>query len=229
MKAVKDQSAERYLLGEMPPAEAEEFERHYFECQECARAVEVGEIFIVNARALLAQPEPEPEPEAEPAPKPPPTSFWRSLIAWRANPAYAFASVAALFFGSLSLYQGAVQIPRLTRSVDDARVLPAFQLMAASRGDSVTVTVPAASVSFAVAADIPPSVTFAQYLCRVVTGGRTLFNVAAPAPAAGQPITILIPARNLRPGAYELEIYGAGRADGEPARVSTFVFTLEFR
>src|SRR5579871_5741583 len=46
-------AAERYLLGELPVEEAEDFERHFFECAVCAEAVEAGTEFIVNARAVF--------------------------------------------------------------------------------------------------------------------------------------------------------------------------------
>ena len=59
--------------------------------------------------------------------------------------------------------------------------------------------------------------------------GRTLFSLPVPAPAVGQPITILVPTKGLYPGTYELAIYGAGADDGKRDRVSTFAFNLEFR
>ena len=33
----------------------EDFERHYFECDQCASAVESGDEFIANARAVLTE------------------------------------------------------------------------------------------------------------------------------------------------------------------------------
>ena len=44
------QAAERYLLGELSPDEAEEFEHHFFTCTECAIAVENGQEFIRAVR-----------------------------------------------------------------------------------------------------------------------------------------------------------------------------------
>ncbi len=37
--AIKTLAAERYLLGEMPDEERDEFEAHYFTCTECAEEV----------------------------------------------------------------------------------------------------------------------------------------------------------------------------------------------
>jgi len=216
-KAISDHSPERYLLREMSPVEAEEFERHYFECDECALAVESGEVFIANTRALLVD-----------AAEGPRLSRWASWTTWWTNPAFALAAVATLLLGALALYQGVVQIPRLRHGLEEARALPAFQLMATSRGESPQVTVGSEIPSFSISADIPPDVHFSRYICDLSMSGRTLFSLPVPAPAVGQPITILVPTNGLHPGAYELAIYGADADGGKRDRVSTFAFTLEF-
>src|ERR1044072_7052993 len=42
---VESKVAERYLIGELPPAEREAFEQHYFECEDCAEDVRLGSSF----------------------------------------------------------------------------------------------------------------------------------------------------------------------------------------
>jgi hypothetical protein len=225
-KAISDHSPERYLLREMSPVEAEEFERHYFECEECALAVESGEVFIANIRALLVDADSDANEKA--AREAPRISLLASWTTWWTNPAFALAAVATLVLGALSLYQGAVQIPRLRHGLEEARVLPAFQLLATSRGEAPQVTVGPGIPSFSISADIPPDVHFSRYICDLSLSGRTLFSLPVPAPAVGQPITILVPTKGLHPGTYELAIYGADADGGKRDRVSTFAFTLEF-
>jgi hypothetical protein len=226
-KAISDHSPERYLLREMSPVEAEEFERHYFECEECALAVESGEVFIANTRALLVDADSEANKgDTAEAPR---QSLWASWTIWWTNPAFALVAAATLVLGALALYQGVVQIPRLRHGLDEARVLPAFQLMATARGEAPQVAVGSGIPSFSISADIPPDVHYSRYMCYLSMSGRTLFNLLVPAPAVGQPITILVPTKGLHPGTYELGIYGTD-ADGRKSdRVSTFAFTLEFR
>jgi hypothetical protein len=219
-KAVSDHAAERYLLEEMSPIEQEEFEHHYFECEECAVALESGEILIANTRALLAVA--GPSEKIEPLVR-------GSSIAWWKNPVFALAAMATLVLGALALYQGTVQIPRLRQGLEQARVLPAFQLMATSRGEPLQVTVGSGIPSFVISADIPPDVHYSRYMCSLSMSGGTLFSLPVPAPAVGQPITILVPTKGLHSGTYELAIYGADADDGKSNRVSTFSFTLEFR
>ena len=228
LNAVNDRSAERYLLGELSDFEAEEFERHYFECEECALAVNAGEIFVANARAVLADMEPEPEPRKEKAAEPSQESFWRAVTAWWTRPATMFPAVASLALGALCLYQGAVVIPGLRQSLGEARVLPAFALIGASRGEVPQITLASGTPSFAVSVDIPPDVHFPRYLCYLSVVGRTVFELNAEAPAGGQPITILVPAKDLQAGPYELGIYGADSSGHKRDRISTFAFALNF-
>jgi len=133
-----------------------------------------------------------------------------------------------LLLGALALYQGAVIIPGLQRQSNEARVLPAFQLIAASRGETARITIPAGTPSFALAADVPPDVHFSSYACELSAGGRSLFRLNASAPPVGQPITLLVPATALKTGEYELAIYGVDSAGQSSDRISTFAFTLEY-
>jgi hypothetical protein len=225
-KAVSDHSAERYLLGEMPAEEAEEFEHHYFECRECALAVESGQIFVANAREVLDDPEPAAERNAPPETER--RSIWDAFMAWRTNPAFAFCLLAVVALGALSLYQGQIQMPRLRQALDEARVVPAFQLIPTSRGDASRVIVPRGTPFFSIAGDIPPDVHFAGYLCELSTSGRTIVSLHAPPPAVGQPISIQLSAKEVSPGSYELNVYGTDQEGHKADRISRFNFEVEF-
>jgi len=224
--ALNEQSVERYLLGEMSTVEAEEFERHYFDCQECAMAVEEGQIFAANARAVFEEAEPE-TMRAESGHRAK-KSLLDLLRGWWRQPLVAFPAAAAVLLAAFSVYQGAVVIPALRNQLGEARVLPAFQLIGASRGAASQIAIPSGTPSFAVAADIPPDARFPQYVCELSASGRPIFRLAAPAPAEGQPITILIPAKDLHAGGYELAIYGADSNGQQRDRVSTFAFALAY-
>lgn len=201
---------DRYLLKELSAVEAEEFERHYFECEECASAVESGDLFIVNAQEVLRE---MPQEVVRP-------TLWERLgIRWTWGGMLMPATSLAL--AMVAVYQGAVVIPKLNAP----RVLPAFQLVGASRGEATVVEVPSGAVAFTVAVDVPPDTHFARYNCELQSGGRPLFTLTAEAPAAGQPITVLVPTKGLSAGDYQLALRGP-----EGSRnISAFSFTLRFR
>ena len=53
LKATKRNVADRYVLGELSPAQREEFEEHYFECAECAEDVRAFMAISSNSRSVL--------------------------------------------------------------------------------------------------------------------------------------------------------------------------------
>ena len=52
-EALRQQAAEKYVLGELPPTLRDEYEEHYFECEECAEDVRAAAEFVDNVRAVL--------------------------------------------------------------------------------------------------------------------------------------------------------------------------------
>jgi hypothetical protein len=213
-RAVQEGLAERYLLQELSGTEAEEFERHYFECEVCAAAVETGEILIANTREVLSE-----APVREPA-----RSVWERLgIRWTWSGMLIPATAMALLV--LSVYQAAVVIPGLRRP----RVLPAFQLVGASRGEDEARVVPRDAAAFALTADIPPDVHFSKYVCSLEAQGRSVFAIDAAPPAPGQPITLLVPTKGLTTGRYRLTIVGSNTGSTTPEKVFSSDFELAFR
>ncbi len=224
--ATEVQAAERYLLGELPAAEAEEFERHFFECADCAQAVEAGSQFIANARVVFTEGSVESRRERGDARHR--VSVRERMRAWWSMPGWIPAA-AALALAVVAVYQGLVLIPGLRQGLDTARALPAFQLAGLSRGAGETVSVPAGTPWLALSLDVPPDVHFSRYLCVVSAGSRTLFRVESAAPAPGQPITILAPTRSLSPGSEEFTVYGLGPNGETRDKVASSIFQFQIR
>jgi hypothetical protein len=225
-QATEGRAAERYLLGELPAEEAEDFERHYFECADCAEAVDAGGTFIDHARVVFAEGGVRPPRDAAATQSRQSLGEW--LRAWWTLPALV-PSAVAITLAVVAFYQGFVVIPGLRQAFDSARVLPAFQLIGASRGAAAQISVPAGTPAVALSIDIPPDAHFAQYRCVLRTGGRTTFEVIAPAPADGQPITILAPTRGLSPADYEFTIYGLGSDGAQHDKVTDSTFKFQFK
>jgi hypothetical protein len=224
-QAMDAQASERYLLGELPANEAEDFERHYFECEECALAVEAGRVFIANARAVFAEGAFPPVPEAI---KPRKSLFAVLSRLWE-RPAILAPSIASLLFFAVVLYQDTVVIPGMRRTLDTPRALPVFQLPAATRGAGTHIDLPAGTPSLALSADIPPGPRFPKYRCELTAGDRTIFQVTVPPPDAGQPVTILVPTRELQSGQYALTIYGIGPHGVSSNKISDCLFDFQIQ
>ena len=227
-QAVETHAVERYLLGELSASEKRAFERHYFECPECALAIESGEEFIANARAVFKEAEQEPERALlRNKPVERRSSFRDFMAAWM-RPGFALTVAASVLFGLIALYQGAVLIPGLRQTPDTVRRLPAFYLGAASRGETTVIKVPAGSVSFSLSLDLPPDSHFGQYICDLSGSGIGFPRVPVPAPNAGQPITISVPVKGIKPGSYQLTVFGAEPNGRQADKITTATFDLQF-
>jgi hypothetical protein len=233
LRASETNAVERYLLDELSPVERDEFELHYFECAECAAAVDSGQQFIANAKAVMAESAEEAERPSlvdRPANKRAESRrLSRNILTAWMRPAFAWPALAAILLGAIALYQGAVLIPGLRHTIESARALPAFALIGASRGEAVHIVVPAAAPFFSLSIDVPPASHFDRYLCALSTDGSAAFEVPAAAPPEGQPISILIPVAGLKPGSYTLTISGLGEQDRQTGKIVSSSFDLQFK
>jgi hypothetical protein len=216
--AIETQAAERYLLGELPAVEAEQFEVHYFECAQCALAVESGEMFIAAARERFSA---DDRPPAAVPVRKPKGMFRESLSAFWFRPAFVLMTTGVL--AAIALYQGAVLIPALRMG----RPLPTFTLIGISRGIDPPVHVSAGTAFISLEADIPPEAHFRNYVCVISSGGNEVLRVVNPAPEDGHPIAILVPTRVLKNGAEVLTISGEGADGHESDKISTYRFDFQ--
>ena len=86
-EAQRREAVEKYLLEELPPPERDEFEEHFFDCQECASDLKTTAAFIDEAKRQLGR-----APAAAPAPRARPR--FRFEFLWR--PAFAAPAFALL-------------------------------------------------------------------------------------------------------------------------------------
>ena len=53
--AVRANAVERYVLGDLPLAEVEDFERHFYECSQCSEELRALSILTANLRVVLSE------------------------------------------------------------------------------------------------------------------------------------------------------------------------------
>jgi hypothetical protein len=96
--AIQTKASERYVIGDLPPDEREEFEDHYSDCTRCMEDVSTASIFAANAKAVFRD-----RALAGSAPR---KAAWFDWLLARPLPAFAAMAFAA-FIG----YQNLVVIP----------------------------------------------------------------------------------------------------------------------
>ena len=55
-ESIRLMAVEKYLLGELTPELQEQFEEHFFECQECALDVRAGAALVEHSKVVLSEP-----------------------------------------------------------------------------------------------------------------------------------------------------------------------------
>src|ERR1700753_128706 len=121
-------AVEKYLLEELTPEQRDEFEDHFFDCQECAADLRETAAFMAAAKREF-QTNPLPKPGKGAKGKLFSTSFWPTALAWS-------ALAASLLFVA---YQNLVIFPHFKTEIAELKapeVLPVISLVGGnSRGD----------------------------------------------------------------------------------------------
>ncbi len=213
------QAAERYVLGELTPAQRDAFEDHYFDCMVCAADLKALAAFADNAREVFRS---VPRHEIVAAPQPAPGRGWF----WWFRPAYAFAAVAVLL--AVIVYQNLVTIPQARRelALNGPQPLPTLSLTTVTRSETTAPEIAVrANSPFGIYIDIPPSDRFTSYSCELRTReGKPKLNIEVSAAQAKDSVQLFVPGGTLGSGQYEVVVVGrSSSADEEIVRRSFVV------
>jgi hypothetical protein len=188
-QAVSSRATERYLLDEMAELERHDFERHYFDCAECAEDLRQASLMREGVRAGLAGGSS--------------SSVWSG---WRPSVVLPWAAAAVLVvaLGYQSLGTRPQEI------VGDAAIQPlvAVTLRAASRG-AIPIIEPGRAVALAVDVSVPTGTAELAYELRD-NGDRVVAAGRAATPELGSPLLLALqPSTFEAPGSYSLVIRDA--------------------
>jgi len=230
-EAVRLQAAEKYLLGELPKEQREEYEEHYFDCLACAEELKTTAAFMESARQVAREEVPE-LVGARPGRQSRTPGGW---FGWLLKPAFAIPVFAA--FVLIIGYQNGVTIPGLKRAsshVATTEVVKSFSLMSVgSRGEGASSLMIAVrpKEDFGLDVDMPGN-SATGYLCEIQDdSGKALFELPVSSEAAKRSVHINIRGGSLQPGGYSFVIFSshttapqAGHSDA----VSQLPFSIEF-
>jgi hypothetical protein len=220
-EAMRRSAVEKYLLDEMPEPERDEFEEHFFGCQECAADLQVTAAMLDGAkrefaRGLVARPTPV-------AGKKP-----RLAFLWR--PAFLSPAMALLLL--IIVYQNAVIYPRFAGEIARSRspeILASVSLIGGnSRGAAIPSVTVAKAQPILLSVDIPMAQRFSSYSCVLVApSGAIVWRVPVSAEQAKDTVSIRVPAGTWERGDYALIVQGHTNLDSaEPVALARYRFTL---
>jgi hypothetical protein len=210
-------AVDRYLLDEMTSEVRDEFEEHYFDCQECATDLRATATFMDAARSELR---PRPlalKAEAKPS---------RFTLRWR--PAIqSFALAASLL---VIAYQNLAVLPGFRTEIaqlEAPAVVPSISLVGASRGDSTTSLEVGAAKRFVMQVEIPTDDRFSSYDCLLYSpSGALLWKQEISSRTAKDTVTINAPIGKRENGSYNLVVQGKTSGTDAGVEVQHYPFVL---
>src|SRR5215472_7747815 len=218
------QLAVKYVLGELPPVQRDEYEDHYIDCPDCAKDVYSAASFTDTAREVFRQ---ENRSEA-----PAPARERGGWFAWL-RPAVAVPVFATLLV--VVAYQNTVTIPRAKQEAARGAgqvFTSVFSLqMANTRGGEEVKIAVRPNESFALKFDFAPTKVFDSYLSELRDeSGRTLAQSTLPGTSANREAEFAVRGGLVTPGKYNLVFTGVPGANGSGSReeVLRLGFSVEF-
>ena len=119
--ATQSMAVEKYALNELSPDLRDEFEEHYFECQECALDVRATTAFLDAARAEFMAAVAEPLPG----------KTVKKQAAWIWRPLFVVPALAACLL--FIAYQNAVVFPPLHQQMTQSNAPESFAVRLVDR------------------------------------------------------------------------------------------------
>jgi hypothetical protein len=222
-EALQSQACEKYLLGDLSPAQRDAFEDHYFSCTECAIQLRSAADFLGTSREILAA-SPVPQVKSDAAPVP------RRWFSWLLQPAFAVPAFAILLL--VIGYQNFVTIPAYKQSAAP-RVLPMHSLITANTlGDGELNFTVLPNQPFGLYVDAPYDPAYSTYLLTLLSPSGAITPLRSLSAAEAQKTQIIAINPGRQAGKYTIVVSGlaSSTADSSSAKeLARLQFTVEVR
>jgi hypothetical protein len=221
-QATESMAVEKYLLEELTPEVREDFEEHFFDCQECSIELRATAGFIDAAKKEFKV-NPVPKPGAISGRK----SYWAPL-----RPALAWSALAASLV--VTAYQNVVVYPGLRTQIAELNapeILPPLSLVGGNSrgGGGIPAVAVGANQPFLLLLDIPTQDRFSSYTCLLYApSGLVSWRGEVSAQSAKDTVPIRVPSTDRPSGAYTLLVQGNGdqASTGTAVDLARYRFTL---
>jgi hypothetical protein len=220
---VRQRTTERYLLNELDPQARDEFEQHFFDCQDCALDVRSGTLFIEQSKTLMTE---RLEPTAAQFPNPLPSPGKTGWLSWF-RPAIIGPVMAMLL--AVVAYQNLVTVPQMQLALRSPQVLPWASVNVGTYGSEGPVIKANAGEGFLLFVRIPPEGIYSRYTAELYSpAGKSEWSVTIPTSSTQDQWPLQVPAANREPGAYSLAVRGVA-STGEIKEVGRASFELQIQ
>jgi anti-sigma factor RsiW len=210
---------EKYLLNEIPEAERDDFERHFFGCQECAEEMRTTAAFLAGAKLELRRSHLTPPLRA---------GANKSRFDILRRPAVAAPAFVLLLL--MVAYQTIIILPRFAGEgarPKDPEILTPLSLSGNARDGAVPITAIVKGQPLLLSLDIPTAERFSSYACVLVApSGAVVWRLPVSAIRARNTVAVSVPSGSLSSGNYRLLVQGRANAGADPVDLATYRFIL---
>jgi hypothetical protein len=220
-EAIRLMAADKYLLGELTADAREQFEEHFFDCQECALEVRAGAAFVEHSRAVLLEPVAVSSGRVSV-----PVTARPGWFGWL-RPAFVVPVLAALLV--VIGYQNLVTYPQLKQAAASPQILPWASINVSTRGTSTTQISPRVGEGFHLLVNIPPESRYTSYTFDLSSpSGRLEWSRTIPAASSDEARSIYVPGANQEQGIYALAVHGITAA-GESSDLGRYSIEVQIQ
>jgi hypothetical protein len=217
-QAIQLTAVEKYLMNELPPELRDEFEEHFFDCQECATDLRATAGFIDAAKREFTV-NPVKKGGRVGGSKSRLFSLWPSALVWSA----LAASLLVI------AYQNVVVYPRFKTEIAELKapeILPQVSLVGGnSRGGQIPGATVGSGKPFLLLVDIPTEDRFSGYTCLLYSpSGSLAWRVEVSPQQAKDTVSIRVPSAGPGSGEYTLRVQG--NTAGSAVDLAHYPFTL---
>lgn len=198
--AVRLQASEKYLLGELSPAERDEFEEHLADCSRCMDEFWTADVFAANARAVF-----EDRAAGRKLRK---ANSWLDLFHLRPLPALAFSGALNLALLGFVGYGALRVLPRL-QMLESPGLAYSFGVRGLSRGSVPAITVPAGAGYANPRFDLLHAYRQYSYTIESATEAGFKRSGSLAAVPGSDTLDIIVPLAGFKPGEYRLIVTGS--------------------
>jgi len=218
---VREGMTEKYLLNELDPELRDQFEEHFFACEQCGLDVRAAAEFVEQSKVILAE-----KPEVAAATASRARSGYRGWLTWL-RPAFAAPALALLL--AVVGYQNLVTYPHLKRTQTSPEILPWAPVNIGTWGAAAPVITIAPGQGFVLFVRIPPEGGYSSYAAELRdAAGKIEWSLTIPATAGQDQWSIAVPGAEREGGAYSLVVRGK-TASGESKEVGRTSFELQIQ
>lgn len=222
-EVVRQKMTERYLLNELDPQARDEFEEHFFDCQDCAIDVHAGAVFIEQSKVELAK---QGELAAAAAPVQVPASVKPGWLSWF-RPTVVAPVLAILL--AVVAYQNLVTVPQMRQAMSRPQVLPWAAVNVGTFGSEGPVITASPGQGFLLFVRIPPEGIYTRYTAELYNPtGKVEWAVTIPASSTQDQWPVQVPGANREAGSYSMRVRGVNPA-GESKEIGQASFELQIQ